>query len=383
MKKEAVLISCFDWYEKRLEPIREALLAQNYNVTVLLSDFDHIYKKRIIEKNNLCRYINVPLYNKNLSINRIYSHMSFARKAYKILLELKPDFVYALLPPNSVAECCIKYKKTSNAQIVFDIIDLWPESMPLGVFRKTPPFLYWQSLRNRNLRHANYIFTECTLYQEELRDVLCENYSTLYLFKNQTTCENKLVKKYLKKEEAQNKAITLGYVGSMNYIIDIQAVVDVVETFQKKDFEVSIHLIGDGEGRNKLLEELYKTRCEVNYHGKIFDEKEKIMILSQCDFGLNLMVDAVKVGLTIKSIDYFSYGLPIINNIKGDTWKIVEDYEIGYNIVDYIDVKELLSLRNSTTRNKVLQVYNELFTRTAFVKSFNQAMRFEELEDDE
>ena len=59
--------------------------------------------------------------------------------------------------------------------------------------------------------------------------------------------------------------------------------------------------------------------AEVFYHGKVFDSKEKNRIFETCHYGLNIMKDSVFVGLTMKSMDYFE-GLPIINNIQGDTW---------------------------------------------------------------
>jgi hypothetical protein len=34
----------------------------------------------------------------------------------------------------------------------------------------------------------------------------------------------------------------------------------------------------------------------------------------------------------MKSVDYFCYGLPIINNIPGDTWTLVEQYDAGVNV---------------------------------------------------
>ena len=48
-------------------------------------------------------------------------------------------------------------------------------------------------------------------------------------------------------------------------------------------------------------------------------------------FGINMMKPGICVGLTMKSIDYFCYGLPLINNIPGDTWKLVEKEQIGIN----------------------------------------------------
>ena len=44
-----------------------------------------------------------------------------------------------------------------------------------------------------------------------------------------------------------------------------------------------------------------------------------------------MMKPGVCVGLTMKSIDYFCYGLPLINNIPGDTWQLVEEHGIGVN----------------------------------------------------
>lgn len=41
------------------------------------------------------------------------------------------------------------------------------------------------------------------------------------------------------------------------------------------------------------------------------------------------MKDNVCVGLTMKSIDYFQHGLPIINNIQEDTTEIVKQYKVG------------------------------------------------------
>lgn len=96
--------------------------------------------------------------------------------------------------------------------------------------------------------------------------------------------------------------------------------------------KVQFHIIGDGEGRDNFLRAVKNTGCEVLYYGVVYDETEKIKILAPCDYGVNMMKDSVSVGLTIKSIDYFSYGLPIINNIKGDTWELVRKYGIGVNI---------------------------------------------------
>lgn len=42
-------------------------------------------------------------------------------------------------------------------------------------------------------------------------------------------------------------------------------------------------------------------------------------------------------------MDYFEYGLPIINNIHGDTWSVIEREDLGINITSYVDYAEALS----------------------------------------
>ena len=53
------------------------------------------------------------------------------------------------------------------------------------------------------------------------------------------------------------------------------------------------------------------------------------------------MKTTVNVGMTMKSLDYFSFGIPIINNIRGDISKLVQDENIGFNIEES-NIKEVV-----------------------------------------
>ena len=48
------------------------------------------------------------------------------------------------------------------------------------------------------------------------------------------------------------------------------------------------------------------------------------------------------VGLTMKSMDYFEAGLPVINNIHGDTWDIIEREKIGVNLKENTTAAEIM-----------------------------------------
>ena len=125
--KKAVLISCFNWYKKRLRPIERLLCDNDYDVSIILSDFNHVTKEKFTEEIPNCTYIHVPPYKKNLSFARIKSHLFFGKQVAKFIEKEKPDLVYLLLPPNNTSKFCTQYKrKNPNTRLIIDIIDLWP-----------------------------------------------------------------------------------------------------------------------------------------------------------------------------------------------------------------------------------------------------------------
>lgn len=375
---KAILISCFDWYEKRLKPIKEILEKKNYDVNILTSDFNHTSKKYNVKYLEKCQYVHVKEYKKNISIKRMYSHFLFAQSIYAILEKEKPDLIYALLPPNSVAKYCIRYKeKYKRKKVIFDVIDMWPESMPLNAIKKTFPYLIWKNLRDKNLPKADYVFLECDLYRDELKECLPPNFSILHLFKEQMENEKQRICFIVKNEnnfDQTEKTMILGYVGSINNIIDIASIRQIVGLLSK-EYQVEVRVIGEGENRKTLLEELEKENVKVKYYGELYEENKKIEILTPCDFALNIMKDSVKVGLTIKSIDYFSYGIPIINNIQGDTWKIVEEKNIGVNFKQQSFLNDIKEYREKGNMHAtVLEVYDDLFSKKAFIRQVEKGI---------
>ena len=378
MKKKALMISCFDWYKSRLEPIRQLLL-EEYETMVLIADFDHINKKHITDKNPECTYIHVPEYHKNLSLERIRSHMNFGKAVEYYLERFKPSLIYLQMPPNNMARYCLRYKKKHpQCTYIVDIIDLWPESMPLKGLEYTPPVLLWKKWRDDSIQVADYVFLECSLYKRKLRHVLnTDRTSTLYLFKDLTDevrrqAEELRIRKRVERPVRQAEGLLrLGYVGSISHIIDIHRISQVIKEIQTDGTHVQLQVIGDGESREELLKALRSAGAEVIWHGKVFDQKEKTEILGRCDYGLNMMVDGVSVGLTIKSMDYISIGLPMINNIRGDTWKFVEHCNVGINVEsDGIKIprgKMLLKQADIAAKNTAV-LYEHCFTRQAFEK---------------
>lgn len=360
-----VIVNCFDTYEHRVDLLRSFFKNRGDNIKVYTSNFRHFEKiERTDNKENYV-YVKANHYYKNISLNRLWSHYKLSKKIFKKLEKESIDLLWVLVPPNSFVKDAAKYKKKhQNTKLIFDIIDMWPETMPVHKFENFPAIKVWRNLRNKWIDYADSIVTECDLYQEKLVDYVKESkMRTIYLARE--------ISEYRENPNLSKINISLCYLGSINNIIDIHAIGNIIKELGKMK-PIILHIIGDGENRNVLIAEAERAGAKVIYHGRVYDRFEKLKIFNSCHFGLNIMKESVFVGLTMKSIDYFEAGLPIINNIKGDTWRMVEHYGIGVNFNKKIQ-------NNNFTRENVRDFYEKMFSVENFEKKVEEVIYFENI----
>ena len=361
--KKVVIVNSSSVFEYRVDMIYEALKKKGYDVTVLASDYMHIEKKkRKIEKENYISVKTIP-YKKNISFSRIYSHYNFAKKCKRILDKMTFDILYLVVPPNFQATLAKKYKNNKNVKVVMDIIDLWPESFPSTHTDKFP-FNLWQAVRDSSLRYADFIVMECKLYVKKLKKYIKDkDKKVIYWAHKKNDCEISPDFNML-----NDKGLHLLYLGSINNIIDIEKIVDVIKKLSEKN-NIFLDIIGGGETKAEFVSKAKAAGAIVTDYGKVYDFKKKQKIMDNCNFGINIMKETVCVGLSMKSIDYLEGGLPLINNLRGDIGNIIKEEECGVNI--YEDGWEEKILRHdgnvSMKRN----------ARTAFEKYFSLE-KFEE-----
>ena len=159
-----------------------------------------------------------------------------------------------------------------------------------------------------------------------------------------------------------NDRFVLGYLGSINSLIDIDRICETVKKLQEYR-PVEAEIIGSGENTSKFISVLEGMNVEVHYHGPVFDEEEKYQIFRRCHFGINIYKEDLKIGLTAKSVDYFNYGLPVLNSIKGDTHDLVDKYGAGINIEDLDDALTAEKVKNyKFSKYKVIEMFELLFS---------------------
>lgn len=358
-----IIITGSDVYENRVNLLFDYFKAKGEEVKVYTTDFDHMKKKR----RNIVRpeYILVKSkpYKKNISFARIFSHYAFSRCVKKELQNEDADLLWILIPPNSLVKEFTEYKvKHPKVKMVFDVIDMWPETFPLKSIKKLPMIHSWANLRNRHIDIADYVITECDLYQSILKEYVNKTkMRTLYLAKSPyKETSNHLL---------SNDRLVLCYLGSINNIIDIPTIVKIIKELSLKKL-VELHIIGDGEKKDEFIEAAKQAGADVTYHGKIYDLEKKQFIFDKCHFGLNIMKKEVFVGLTMKSMDYFAAGLPIINNIHGDTWSFIDKHNIGVNYEESLSEEKMAS----ASREEVRTFFMETLSEEKFVMEMDQIM---------
>ena len=356
--KTAYFISSTNHYNVRTGKF----VKKGYDVIYVTSDFDHMTKKRYcFNEYKNSKQLHVISYKKNLSISRILSHLMFSYKTFYMLLACKPELVYVEVPNNSLVKSSAKYKKINNAEIIVDVFDMWPESMPVKTKNMIVNwgFDIWRNFRNKNLKFADQIWIECDYYRELLSaQKINLPMETKYLkLKNaETSIEMKV----------SEEEIDLCYLGSINNIIDISLIEKIVSEFAKNK-RTRIHIIGDGERKDEFLDILKKNSIEIIDHGKVYEIDKLQEIFDQCWFGINVLREDLAIGITMKSISYFRGGLPIINTVQGDTSRFVEECNIGIN-VDRHDVKSCVSRILNITKDDLACMKNN--TRNLFEQKF-------------
>ena len=349
----AFVITHSSTYETRAEAAGAWLKEQGCEVTWIFSDFDHRELKNVKRQKTDHVFLHMVPYSGNLSPNRIRSIRKFAVEVEKYLTGQKADLLYFMIPANSFVQAAARMKKRTGAKVIFDIIDLWPESLPLAHVEKLLPVYAWKQLRDRYIGCADVIFTECGLYRELIR-LPKEKTHTLYWFREETGsgCEADGSVMTGQGQESGCTGMTgqgqesgcsgmndaagdgclhIAYLGAINNIIDIEGISKLLQLLQKER-PVVVEVIGYGKRKDNFLRALDEIGVQSEDYGAVFDEQEKAEIFRRCSFGLNMMVPQVRVGLTMKSLDYLAAGLPLLNNIKGDTQELIEEYDAGINI---------------------------------------------------
>lgn len=364
MEKRAVCVSCFDFYDHRVDLVMEQLRSKGYECTYITGDFSHFTQQRYtIDVPGGEQLPTIP-YHKNMSVARLASHYFFARDVFRRVEQLKPQLLYLMVPPNGLSMRAGQYKKKHpEVKLVLDLYDLWPETFPNGRVKKLAalPFALWGRMRDGGLRRADLIYSECDLFRQVLsRQLQGKETRVLPICRVAATTGPKPV-------APRAKELSLCYLGSIGQLLDIAALTQLLRHLVAIR-PVTFHIIGEGETRQEVIRAAEDTGAHVIYYGRIYDPEKRQEIFDKCHYGINIMKKDVCVGLTMKSLDYFAGGLPIINSIEADTRQLIKRYNAGVELnrrdiaATARAVAAISAEQNTTMRRNTLRMFEENFS---------------------
>jgi hypothetical protein len=350
-------------------------ISRDFETVALYSTFSHSLKKfRLFDNPNFIALQTIA-YSSSLSLRRIFSYLIFAFKVFLYLRRNKADVVYVNLPPN-ILTLAVFLGCTRDTRIIVDIIDLWPESFPhngimivkLGL--KIASFLL-SPIRKYAIQKSDYCIAESSLFFESLKLVNKKKSTVIHLKKI------KISKPMLNKVD---EILSIIYLGNIGNIYDFESLLQIIKGLEKIR-PVKLHIIGLGPKRSWLLDKLNLLDIMYVDHGASFDEQLKEEVLSTCWFGFNGFKKEAKVGLSYKSIDYLSYGVPLLNSLGADTFELIANNEgIGFNFSgDSLDsLIEKLSLLSAveilTMKRASYSLFNSKFSGESYFSDMDKVM---------
>lgn len=340
--KKCVVISSTNYYDVRIKKILDYYNSVDYETYYITSSVEHFSKgKSDCDYKNLIK-VPVVSYNKNISVKRLYSHYSFAKKVKKIVSNIKPDLVYCIVPPNSLVKSMAKYKKGTKTNLIFDCFDMWPESFPYHTKNKLIKWAFkkWANLRDDYITAADRVVCVSKVAEDKLKSYN-SNLPTRVLY----PCLEQ--KNALARDGYSLDTISICYLGMINHITDTEFAVKLLSLLRKQK-KVLFHLIGEGQNKQQFLSQLKDNDIDVVEHGLVFNDDEKNKIFSFCDFGLNIPRKEINSSMPLKGVEYLRFGLPVINSSKGDFCEIIAKDELGINVdnVENLDVEMFVDKTN-------------------------------------
>lgn len=328
--RKALVISCFFSKGGASRPYQAyEYLKKEYDVEVVYSLFSH-HSKEYIEKYEDINFIPIkPIkYNKNISIKRIISHIDFGIKVKKILKKKDIDLIYVAVPVNIVGYLVVKAAKRKGIKTIVDIVDIWPEALPITTYLKKildwNIFKVWKGMRNWAINNCDIVISESDYFTNKINKDINKDINVIHLSKPQSIIldsENIVL----------NGSLTIAYLGAINNIYDFESLIEICKIIKDNGRSILLEIIGDGERKDWLINQLEINNIPYKYYGKIYSEDEKYKILKNAHFGFNGYKEITEVALSYKTIDYLSYGVPLLNSTKGDTNQIIDQHGCGIN----------------------------------------------------
>jgi glycosyltransferase involved in cell wall biosynthesis len=311
---------------------------RGHQITVLAGMMpDHTGKKRseykgkkfAIKKQGLVNVIRCHVsesYNSNF-LGRIFGYFSFAfYSLWAGLFKIKNriDLVLVTSPPIFLGVSGIILSKKKKVPLVFEVRDLWPESViDTGVIKN-------KLLINLSYRLEKFIYSKSRLINvltPAFRKILIDKKSVdpskiIYIpnaadFNLSENILNTFDPTLLRESKGVTDKFVIVYVGAHGLANGLHQILDTAELLT--DTNVVFWLIGKGMKRNELMAEALKRKLKNVEFIEPVPKSDVFKYILASDMGTSVLIknDTFKTIYSNKTFDYMSCKKPILLAIDG------------------------------------------------------------------
>jgi glycosyltransferase involved in cell wall biosynthesis len=343
-----------DWREYRFTIIGNYLASLGHEVVWYTSSFSHHFKKQRsdgwkdfeVNTNFKIRLVPTPGYESNISFGRIYRDLVFSSKVYKErkLQVEKPDFIIYSESPLSFGYGGYKLAKYYKIPVVFDQMDLWPEliinAFP-STIRKIINLMFYPVFLSRKYIYNNLdgfislsepymsIPLEIAPSLKNKPHEVIYNGIDVIKFRESRGDNNELIRLLLQKKENEIWFVFAGTLGPSYDILNLLKVASLIIKDNNKS--VKFILAGDGPLKKEVNDFIrYNSGEVVSYLGQLKPDF-LVDLYKYCDVGLSTYTVVSNVEMPDKFYDYTAAGLPIVNSLKGEVGRVIQNQNIGFN----------------------------------------------------
>ena len=315
------------------------LSARGWHVTLLASDYHHHsrrYTRRLTERQRdsiLERHEDLEVawlwsapYQRN-DWHRVWNWITFGKSAFQYPLSRRPSLVIGSSPHLFAALAGARIASHWGVPFVFEVRDLWPESIVAGGGQRGPGFYGLALLARYLYRRADRII----VLAEGSRDYLVKRFKVpceRILFMPNGVDLNMFGSTPARRHGSGLKVVYAGAHGPAN---GLMTVLDAADQLRHRP-EIRFILVGDGPIKPALQEEAQRRGIQnVEFRDPV--PKHAVPeLLAEADIGLMVLRKAELFSFGVspnKLFDYFAAGLPVVCNVPGEISGIVSGAGAG------------------------------------------------------
>jgi len=333
--------------------------------------------------------VRVPLYpsHSRSRVGRIANYVSFAVAGALIgaATVTRPDVIYAYHPPATIALPALTLRLLHRARLVFDVQDLWPDSIAATGMLSSRVVLRAVSAWCRFVyANTDHIAVLSPGFKRGLieRGVPAEKISVIYNWCDESRLSAPHMTPQTRQPEAWIGKFLVIFAGTMGAAQSLDSVLDAAGLLQSSRPAVHFVFVGGGIDADRLARKATELQLTNVSFLPRFDVADIGAVLSRADALLVHLKNEPLFNVTIpsKTQAYMAAGRPILMAVPGDAANVIREANCGIacepeNPRSLADAIERLEAMSADER-RVLGENGRRFYESAF--SFNTGInRFE------